>query len=187
MTTNEQKLVNWASKVAVDIAVDSGFCRVNFDKYSNVFAENVLLNYKSYEDWCEGDTVTFMYNICQVKGNASSKLIDICVDEVIVTSFFDLSIKTEKMPRDDANEAVDIARANWEIDTALKQIKCPGISNIKAKLDGVVTYNLHCDISELPKLIARVGVSALAKQNLKAKAELTEIGVRFTVVKTPVD
>lgn len=42
------------------------------------------------------------------------------------------------------------------------------------------------DISELPKLIANVGVSALAKRNLKAKAELTERGVRFTVVKTPV-
>lgn len=186
MTTNEQKLVNWASRTAVKIAVDSGFCRVNFDKYSNIFAENVLLNYKSYEDWCDGDIVTFMYNIRQIKGNASSKLIDIDVDEVIVTSFFDLSLKTEKMPRDDANEAVDIARANWEIDMALKQIGCPGVSNIKAKLDGVVTYNLHRDISELPKLIANVGVSALAKQNLKAKAELTERGVRFTVVKTPV-
>ena len=96
MTTNEQKLVNWASKTAVKIAVDSGFCRVNFDKYSNVFAENVLINYESYKDWCDGDTVTFMYNICQAKGNASSKLIDIDVDEVIVTSFFDLSLKTEK-------------------------------------------------------------------------------------------
>lgn len=150
------------------------------------FRADTLLLANELKGLGDDDTVTFMYNVRQIRGTASSKLIDIDVDEVIVTSFFDLSLKTEKMPRDDANEAVDIARANWEIDTALKQIGCPGVSNIKAKLDGVVTYNLHCDISELPKLIANVGVSALAKQNLKAKAELTERGVRFTVVNAPV-
>lgn len=59
MTTNEQKLVNWASKAGVQIAADSGFCRVNFDKYSNVFAENVLINYESYKDWCRKQILNF--------------------------------------------------------------------------------------------------------------------------------